>query len=237
MLDIFDIFNNRELAVVIWTVIFFVWILFAVPNLHKSLWGILRSAFCLWKYFLLMFLYITGCVFFLYQIDIWNTDYLKVTLFWFFGWTIVMFMNALKIGKEEGYLKKVILELLGFTAVISFISNFYSFHLVIELFIVFSVVTLAAMSAYAPYRPEYKSVGRFSNAVLAILGLVVLVFSLYKIITSFNTFATSTTLQEFAIPILLSLMFLPFAYGLSMYSILEQKRLIQRVSGRKTSKR
>ncbi len=46
MFDILGIFNNRELAVVIWTAVFFIWVLFAVPNIHKSLWSIL--CFSLW---------------------------------------------------------------------------------------------------------------------------------------------------------------------------------------------
>lgn len=207
--------------------VFCIWLLIKSPGVYKGLLGVLVSALRLWKFFILMFIYIASCIYLLSRIGVWDTSLLKITIFWIFGGAVVMFSNSTKIGKDEEFLRRTLLEIFGLAAIISFISNFYSLPLGVELVMVPLVLMFAGMSVLAPYKPEYKSIRVFSNGVLIFLGLGALLLSVYKTILNLNEFITPETFKEFAVPILLSLMFLPFIYFLSFYSRWEQKRIRQ----------
>lgn len=219
------VFNNREISTIVWTVILFAWILLKQPTFYKNILDVLASTIKMWRYFLLMIIYISLSIFVLYKISFWDIDYIKIVVLWFFGWAIVMFVNSMKIGKEKGYLKKVILDMISLTVFISFISNFHSFSLWFELLLVPSVIMLAGMSAVSSFDQKYNLVGKFANSLLITIGLIVFCVSLYKTTIHFNDFANIGTLQEFMIPILLSLMFIPFACALALYGRCEQKRV------------
>lgn len=234
-MDLFQIFNNRELAIIVWVTLLFIWTFATQPTFYKNIVAFLQSVVGLLKYLSPMFVYVFLCVFILYKLHFWDISLLKVTAIWFFGWAIVMFVNATKIGRENGYLKKVILELVGVTAVISFVSNFYSFSLWFELLLIPFVVLLSGMSALASFDKKHEVVGKFTNSILVGVGLIVLCVSLYKTVVNFNSFATVGTLQEFMIPILLSFMYVPYAYGLSIYSRWEQKKIRDSFTKKSTS--
>lgn len=235
--NITTVFNNRELASIIWALVLLVWVSMKSRDFWKSVWGLIQATMGAWKIFALMFSYIAICLLVLYELKIWDPGLTKITIFWLFGWAIVMLMNSSKAGKEKGYLKKILGEIVGLTVIISFISNFYSFSLLVELFLVPFVVLFAGMAALAPYKPEYKQVGTFSNRVLAVFGLGVLGISLYITLCNFGDFATIGTLQEFLVPIVLSLIFIPFIYVFSAYSRWEQKRVIERALAENQSRR
>jgi len=222
-----SIFNNREVATIVWSVVLLVWVFIKQPNFYRSLLGLLVAVAKMWKFFLPMLIYVALSIFALYKLNLWDSTLLKITLFWFFGWAVVMFANSMKIGKEKGYLKKIIFELVGLTVFISFISNLYSFSLMFELFLVPFVALLAGISAVESFNQENNMVGKLTNNILIFLGLVIFIVSLYKTIVYFGDFASMSTLQEFLIPILLSFMFIPFACGLSIYSHWEQKRIMK----------
>jgi hypothetical protein len=136
-----------------------------------------------------------------------------------------MFLNSFKIGAEKGYLKKIIIEIIGLAMIVSFISNLYSFSLWIELLLIPIIALFAGTAALSQYKPKYNSAGIFSNRVITTIGLVIFCVSLYKTIAHFGDLATADTLREFALPILLSLMFIPFVYASSVYSRWELKKI------------
>lgn len=203
-----NIFNNREIATILWTV--GVSLVF-----YKDVWNVFLAALNLWRFWLLMILYIVGSVFILYKINFWNIDLLKITVFWVLGWAIAVFVNLTKIERNGDYLKKLVFEILGVTTFISFLSNFYSFSLVAELLIVPIAVMFSGLSIVAT--DSRYGVRKFSGGVVMALGLIIFFNSLYKTIENFCDFLSGSTLLEFLIPIFLSFMFIPFVYGLSFY--------------------
>ncbi len=224
-MDIVSLFNNREIATIVWAIFLFVWLLTKQPTFYKSILGLLGSVARMWKYFLLMLGYVVLSIFILHKLSPWDIGLMKVTLFWFFGWAVVMFVNSMNIGRENGYLKKIIFDMVGLAVLISFISNFYSFSLWFELLLVPLTGLLAGMSAVAGFDKKYDLVGNFMNGTLVGVGFVIFCVSLYKTVIHFNDFATVGTLQEFVVPIILSLMFIPCAYAFSIYGQWEQKRV------------
>lgn len=223
-----DIFNNREISIAIWVIILFIFISIKQPNFYKNIFNVIVSFFRLSKYFLIMFLYILISVFALYKLSIWNIGFIKITIFWIFGWAIIMFINSVKIENEKGYLKKIIFEIIGLTVFISFMSNLYNFSLWLELILIPFIALLAGMSAVASFDKKYNPIGKFTNNILFIFGIIVLGVSLYKTIIYFNNLATINTFKEFIIPILLSFIFIPFVYISSLYSRWQLKNTLNK---------
>jgi hypothetical protein len=219
-----SIFNNREIATIGWAIMLLIWTLVRQPAFYKNIIDLFSAAIKMWKYFLPMIIYIILNVFILEKIGLWNNTFIKVTIFWFFGWTIVMFINSVKIGKEKGYLRKIIFDTISLSVFISFISNFYSFSLWFELLLVPLVVLITGLSAVASFNEKNKLVKKFVDRIMICLGLIIFCISIYRTFTHFDDFATLNTLIEFLIPILLSIMFIPFACSLSIYNHWEQKR-------------
>ncbi len=224
----FSIFNNREIAIIIWSVFLFVWLLFKSQKFCINLLDLLVSILKLWKVFLLMILYIILSVYVLYEINFWNINLVKITIFWVFGSAIIFLMNYKKMIEEKGYLKNILKEIIGLTVVISFVSNFYSFSLPIELLLIPFIAILGMMSAFSLYKIEYQKTGIVLNKISIILGLIIFGFSSYKTIINFDIFFNMITLQDFLIPILLSIMFIPFVYIFYFYSKWEYKKKMRK---------
>lgn len=224
MIDqILQIFNTRELAIIIWTIFFIVFVSFKSKGIYRDFYNILKNAGALWKMFGSMLLYVSLCIFILYKFSWWNLDLLKITIFWFFGWALVVLFKVNKINTDKNFLKKTIFELAGFTAFISFVTNFYTFHLLLELILVPFLVLVGGVLALAQTKGISK-ITTLCNGILAILGLTFLVINGIKAVANFREFASITTLQEFTIPIILSIIFLPYLYFLAVYMKYEQEK-------------
>jgi len=85
------------------------------------------------------------------------------------------------------------------------------------------------MSVLSSYKSEYGQVGNLSNVILGIFGLIVLSISIYKTIINLHDIANIELLQEFLVPILLSIMFIPFIYVFFTYCRWEQERVVERI--------
>lgn len=218
-----SILNNREIATLLWIIVFLVWVAFKQFTFYKSVLNLLKASMRLWKIFLVMFLYITLSMFILYKFNLWNFGLIKVTIYWFFGWAFIMLINAQKFGNEKGYVKKIIGEVMGLAVVISFIAEFYTFPLWVEIFFVPFTVLLVGFAAVSELYERYKEVSKFMNSIIIISSFGILGINLYRAISNFKNFAVFSTLQEFLLPVLLSLMLLPFIYILSKYLVWESK--------------
>jgi len=165
----------------------------------------------------LVVLYVTGCVVLLKAVGIWEWPNLKTTLLWGLTFAFVTIMDVKKLEKGPKALGSLTKDTLSATVIIVFIAEFYTFPLWGELLLVPALVMLGGMLALAPYRPEHAIVIKPLQFVQTMAGLGILSFSAYHIIQDLRGFATVGTAREFAVPILLSLMFLPFLFGLSIY--------------------
>jgi peptidoglycan/LPS O-acetylase OafA/YrhL len=184
-----------------------------------------------------MICYIATIIFILYKSSFLNESSIKITIFWFFGWALVMIVNSIKIGREKGYLKRIIIEIIGLTAIISYISNFYSLPLLFELIIIPVMFLSVGMAAVALNEPKNKKAGECANMMTTVIMVTIFVYSLCKTIINFKGFTTINILREFLTPVILSLAFIPFMYILSIYSKREQKITRERVLAKNSRKK
>lgn len=121
-------------------------------------------------------------------------------------WAAVSDANETKFGRLRNWVKTAF----SVTSILTFISNFKSFSLVAELFIlpIFLVLTLFII------QQRDSRLHRFANVVLATAGLILILHSAYAIYIRTDTFLVSDNLANLYIPPTLSLLFVPFLYVL-----------------------
>ncbi len=208
----FQALNNRELALLIWIFFAIIWCI-TYSKTRKPFFQLCKAFFA-WKLtlsYLLMFTYITCVIFALKLINIWNVDHITLTVLWSICVAFVMLFNFQK-ANEPGFFKKSIKDNVKWLVFLEFFTNIYVFNFWIEFIIVPVAGIIGGMKALTEGDKEYEIVDKFLNFILIVAGLVLLIFSSYKVVTNFKNFATTENLEDFYMPILLSILFIPFVY-------------------------
>lgn len=94
----------------------------------------------------------------------------------------------------------------------------YVFDLWVELLLVPGFVILGGMIAIAETDEKYAIVKKLLNYTMAFIGLSFVGYASHRMVTDFEHFATLENLSNFYLPILLTVMFLPFVYFAALYA-------------------
>lgn len=161
-------------------------------------------------------LYTIGMVYSLHRLGLWDNSQLKNTVFWFFTVGFISLFDVTN-EKKDNYFKITLKDIFSFTAILQFIISVYTFSFFVELFLVPIGVLIVGMIAVGQRDPENRPVIQFLNNLLALLGLFLIGYTIYRIIKDFHSFANTGTLSDFLIPAALSLLYLPLLYLISLY--------------------
>lgn len=214
--------SNREIATLVWTTIFLGWA-FLKPDIRKC-FGQLVKAFCAHQILITLAfasVYILGCVIALSALGIWQWASLKTSLMWSATFAFVAMFDINRITEDSMYFRKTLRDIFSATVIIVFIAEFYSFSLLTELIFIPVLTILTLLYAMSETRQEWAKVKSLLGWILAGIGLFILAYGVRRIAGDVDAVATLATAREFAIPILLSVMFLPFIYLLSIYATYE----------------
>ena len=220
MENISKIFNNREISIFIWVVLFLLWF-FSKKGTRKSAISVIQAFFKLAKWYLLMLLYIAGVVLLFYKLELWDFSLLKNTIYWSFGGAFILFFNVNKALEKEKYFFKIFKDCFKLIIVVEFLSNLYSFNIFIELLSIPILVLTGAMLAFSERKPEYKSVHKIFNGVLILYGLSVLIFSVIQISSSVKPIFTIENLKSVLFGSIMTLSLIPFLYVIALYMAYE----------------
>lgn len=218
--DIQAIFNNREIALLLWLAVIFLAVL--LSKLRKSLVPIVKILTS--KMFLIIFsligAYLFGIILLLKNLEVWQTSNLKDVLFWLFtvGLLLVFKIND---AKSNTYFKGIFLSAIKWTIILEFVVNLYSFSLFTEIVILPVLVFLAMTQAVAEMDEKHKVVSKFLQNVIALAGLSIFSYSLYKTVINFEAVLTFQNLVSFLLPSTITILFVPFVYFLALYSTYE----------------
>ena len=218
--DIQAVFNNREIALLLWLAVIFLAVL--LSKLRKSLVPIVKILTS--KMFLIIFsligAYLFGIILLLKNLEVWQTSNLKDVLFWLFtvGLLLVFKIND---AKSNTYFKGIFLSAIKWTIILEFVVNLYSFSLFTEIVILPVLVFLAMTQAVAEMDEKHKVVSKFLQNVIALAGLSIFSYSLYKTVINFEAVLTFQNLVSFLLPSTITILFVPFVYFLALYSTYE----------------
>lgn len=211
--------DNREIASLLWLGLAATWILskrelrsglrdiaggLAQPAIASSL-----SAMCA---------YIVGLVKVATAIGLWDTSLLKATVVWAFGSGFVAFFNSTQAAFDSAFFRRLAISTIGITAFVEFFVNLYVLSLPAEIFLQFVIIVLSLMVAVARTKPEHRKTKILCEILLAGIGVALLHYTVRE---AYGTWADADLRQmglDFVVPIWLTLGFLPFVYGVSLYA-------------------
>ena len=215
---IFDTFNNREIVLIIYLMIFIAWIL-TKKKIRDSILSLLKTLIS--KHILLsiiaLILYVAIIAYGLQSLKLWDISMLKDTIYWTFGVGFILLMNSNKAIEEEHYFKKLLRDNFKLVLIIEFILGLYVFGLVTEFILMPFVIVFSLMLAYSETYKDYSQLKSFLQVVLGIVGVGYLIYSGYMIYRDINEFASFDTFKSFLFPILMIILFIPFAYFYALY--------------------
>lgn len=218
--DIQALFNNREIALLFWIALIVMALL--LSKLRKSLVPIFKIL--TGKMFLIIFsligAYLYGIILLLQNLEVWQSSNLKDVLFWLFSVGLILVFK-INEAKSNAYFKGIFLSAIKWTIVLEFIVNLYSFSLLTEIIILPVLVFLAMTQAVAEMDEKHKMVSKFLQNVIAVAGLLIFSFSLYKTLINFDAVLTFQNLVVFLLPSTITVLFIPFVYLLALYSTYE----------------
>lgn len=218
--DIQAIFNNREIALLFWIALIVLAVL--LSKLRKSLVPIFKILTS--KMFLIIFsligAYLYGIILLLKNLEVWQTSNLKDVLFWLFSVGLILVFK-INEAKSNAYFKGIFLSAIKWTIVLEFVVNLYSFNLFSEIIILPVLVFLALTQAVAEMDEKHKVVSKFLQNIIAVAGLSIFFYSLYKTIVNFDDVLTFQNLVSFLLPSTITVLFIPFVYFLALYSTYE----------------
>lgn len=208
-------FNGREEAVAFWLLLALIAALFK-KDIRRALLGSVKAFLApkLLAIFILAALYVAAVVVCLAKVGLWNPSLVKDTVVWFVGTAFVLMLNV--NNAEEHFFRNLIIDNLKLAALLEFVGNLYTFNFWVELPLTLTIFCSAMISAVASTKPEQAPAKRLTDGVLALIGWVMLAFVVYKSISNFRDVAVWDTARSFALPLVLAIAFIPFAYTLAV---------------------
>ncbi|GAA5135351.1 MULTISPECIES: hypothetical protein [Colwelliaceae] len=214
-----DILNNREIATGIWAIVFLIWA-FTIKNvraLFRQIVEIFFSRFIIVS-FILMAVYTLAMIAAIDSFGLWESHQIKNVIFWFFSAASYSFFQITKASDEPYYFSKAIKDNLKIIVVIQFVLSVYTFSLWVELIFIPLMVVIGGMIAVSQQKEEHKIVEQLLTKLTEAIGLFIVIFTVYKLITAFGELGQLKTIYDLIIPTALSLLLLPFLYLLAVFN-------------------
>lgn len=217
----FQAFNNRELAVSIWILFTVIWCV-SYSKVRKPFFQLIK-AFFVWKLtfsYMLMFTYIACVIWGLKAISVWKIDHIFLTFLWCVCVAFVMLFNFQKTN-DQNFFKNSVKDNIKGLVFLEFFVNLYVFNFWVEFMIVPIFAIIGGIKAIAERNKEYEIVNKLLNYILVATGSFFILYAAYKVFADFENFATIQNFESFYIPILLSILFIPFVYITALFAAYE----------------
>lgn len=148
-----DILNNREIAVVFWLIVISIFFLSSskMTKIRNSFKRMLAGLFVrqIISVLFLMVTYMVIIIYWLSELDLWNIEQLKNTVFWCISVGFMSLFQLEKFKMDKSFFKKSVIDNFKLLAIIQFIIGVYTFSLWIEILIVpflALIITMLAIS-------------------------------------------------------------------------------------------
>jgi hypothetical protein len=217
-----DVLSTREWATVAWSVVLVVVACWR-PSGRKAVRGLLGSALAprILMTFGLVAAWESLLIWLAHAVGAWNVDLLKDALAWFLVSGLGLGFAALRAMKEDLFFRQQLRAVLGATVFLQFVLNLYTFSLPIELVLQPVVALLVCVGIYVNYHPEQMPAKKLSESLLAVGGVVLLVYTVKGIVATWDTIDAKEKLLGLAFSLWLPLLMLPLIYLLALAMLFE----------------
>jgi hypothetical protein len=129
----------------------------------------------------------------------------------------------MNINKAENanYFSKIIKDNTKVVAIWEFVFNFYTLGLIWELILTPTILLFSSIQVFAEHsskkNSEHEKVVTLCKTILGLIGLIAICYVTYKTVTEYELLLSFANLKSFLLPIFLTIITLPYFYGLALY--------------------
>ncbi|MGV1905072.1 hypothetical protein [Agrobacterium cavarae] len=207
--------NTREIATLVWLSIIIA-VLLIIPKTRQALCELPR-AFAQQKILQILAVfavYVVGMIWGLHAIGIWDWDQLKNTIIWTFSVALIAVLGSHKIADDPGFFRKWITQNFQILAFVQFLITLYTYPLWIELLAIPIFTLLTGIIVVGGHDPKTKRTASVLPNIAAILTVAFFGPAFVMTVADFWHYATIQTWRDFYVPIILTLLFVPFIFVL-----------------------
>lgn len=215
------VLDNREIATLAWLGVMAAFALWR-REVRRGAVDLLRLA-PHWKIsapLVVFTTYVAGLVMLARELGLWDTGLIAQTTVWFVGTGTVLLFSAHR-ASEPGFFRRTALKTVEVAVITEFFLNLFVFHLAIEFVLVPFLFVLVGMSVVAGGENRYAPAKRFVDSLLALTGLCVAAYVVYRVTTDWSEIDIRDTVSGFATPVWLTLGAMPFIYLLGAIATYE----------------
>lgn len=214
--------NNRQWAILIWLAVAAVALL-RQAELRSSLRGLIGTLLGLklvglWTAFAV---YVGGLVLAGYTLGIWTWDLATDTFVWAVGTALVLLFKVAQHKGEPGFFRRTVLATVHWSVFVEFVVNVRVFSLPVELLLQPILFILLLLPAFAEAKPQYAQVKRLLDIVLSAIGFALLVTVVALVIRDWGQLDPTAQGLSLALPVWLTLGFLPFFAVTAIWFLLD----------------
>ena len=220
---VIDFLNSREDAVLFWVVVAATLALWKVPDIRPQVILVIRSFLSpklLVGIWIPASVYVAIVVYLSAAAGLWHASSTKETVYWFAGTALVLAGGATQ-ANDPARFRKLFRRVLEITIFIEFLVNLYVFPLAIELMLIPLLVLFGGMQAVAEFDPRLAPARKVIGFVLSVVGLVIVVHAVTSAVGDLTGLLTWEHLEEFLVPPVLTLVFVPFLLYVALGSAYE----------------
>lgn len=219
----FEVFTTREISIGIYIVIIIIigWV--------KCRNELLKFFRCLMSIqlvipFVMLVAYVSVIVYCSTRMFFWKWIYLKGILMWFIFVGVPFCFNAVQNVLPKHYFTREVTSNFKFVVLLEYITGTYTFSFPIEMFLQLLLAFLVIIGIFADgnsnknVENSNKVIKKFCDILLCLIGFIILYFSIKELISSISTIVYKDVIFDLASPIVLSILFLPVAYLLAVFS-------------------
>jgi len=211
-------FSNREISVVIWTLILFFFFLF---NNKKAFTNLILSVFQkkLLQFYLVFSLYFFSIIKILNYLNLWEIQFYKNFLFWFVSSGILLFFNITNLKNNKDFIT-IIIKLLTLNLIIETIISQHSFSLFTELIMIPVIGLIYTLKVFNDNNIKTEShirVSKFLNFSLIIFGIFITFYTINVIYNRPEKILTISNLKSSMFSPVFTILFIPIIYLVSVF--------------------
>lgn len=217
------IFSTREIATILWTLIFFIFI-FRDKSIRISLRKIAATLFNKKLLIPLLFLYIylATILYLLYTINIWEMYLLKDSIIWgVFSATTLMFKSFDNNKDYKEFITIYFFSSLKLVFIFEFLINFFTFNLLIELILIPLIAILVIFEVVSEKEQKYKQIYTISRYIQCIIGLILIIYVSISVFNDFNSLGSLSVLKSVLFTPFMTILIFPYIYIIKLYTIYE----------------
>ena len=212
--------STREIAIIIMVIVFLI-IIFSIKKTRNAVFDLLKIFFSAKKIiipFIGMTLYISLILYLLSSIELFTNSLIKNAIFWFIVGALPLFYKAAYIKeKYKNFFRKNAIECFALSAIFSFLINFYTFNVIIELILISITIFIVLTLAVSKTNEKYKLAEKFFSTILVIIFVCLILNFTYNLFINPNGFLNINTVITFILPAILTFFLLPYIYVLALY--------------------